>query len=283
MATSGWDPSPQTTHRAAASPQEAAAERRAQGDRSGDAPHRTGWGGAPPKHLPPGSCCCAGWSAGSHCAPGTPASAPRRPPSCGDRKGASGQENAGGGRKTRAAGQGNRGFGIRRPQPAAGAATDTGPQRLQAGDLPTPPLSADGGTERPVFIPPGPRQGSESCPATPGSPFLISGTSAHPGVPHTRALLPAPHPESVPVPALDKCLLLLNLSLPTRSCPDPTPTPTPGCCVELSSGLAFSGRSTRARSQGVRGCPCLRPARPVTKVRLWPSRAARIFAGLRRQ
>lgn len=37
-------------------------------------------------YLRPGSCCSACWSGESRCAPGTPASAPRLPPSCGDSK-----------------------------------------------------------------------------------------------------------------------------------------------------------------------------------------------------
>lgn len=44
--------------------------------------------GAPPEHVPPGRCCCVGWSGESHCVPGTPASAPRQPPSCSGREGA---------------------------------------------------------------------------------------------------------------------------------------------------------------------------------------------------
>lgn len=52
-----------------------------------------GWGldrGAPPGHLPPGSCCSACWSGESRCVPGTPASSPRRPLSCGDKEGGRG-------------------------------------------------------------------------------------------------------------------------------------------------------------------------------------------------
>lgn len=62
----------------------------------------------PPKHSPPGSCCSAGWNGESRCVPGTPASALRQPPSCGDRKGTIG------GRKTWAAGPWE--LGLRGPQ-----------------------------------------------------------------------------------------------------------------------------------------------------------------------
>lgn len=71
-------------------------------------PHSRWGGGVPPKHSPPGSCCSAGWNGESRCVPGTPASALRQPPSCGDRKGIIG------GRKTWAAGPWE--LGLRGPQ-----------------------------------------------------------------------------------------------------------------------------------------------------------------------
>lgn len=121
----------------------------------------TAAGGGAPKHSPPGSCCSACWSGESHCVPGTPASAPRQPPSCGDRKGVVG------GRRTWAAGPWEPGLqsrqihsmrgksrlwkekksgpGPREPRLQEPQISACGPQGCGAYIIPFPPASTDRG------------------------------------------------------------------------------------------------------------------------------------------
>lgn len=151
-------------------------------------------GGSPPTHVPPGSCCCACWSGESRCVPGTPASAPLQPPSCGDREGATedmtaravgpwelhfGPRNSFSERriqavkgKTQTTDQENLGFRICKPQPQ-------GPRVVADTEAPGPPPQAGPGgpstttTTTPPTHPPPPSTDGRICSGRAGGSQIL--------------------------------------------------------------------------------------------------------------
>lgn len=197
-------------------------------------------GGSPPTHVPPGSCCCACWSGESRCVPGTPASAPLQPPSCGDREGATEDMTA------RAVGPWELHFGPRnsfserriqavkekpRPRTRRTWASESAnlslrapglwliqrpqdhPPKLGLGALPPPPPPPHPPTPHPQAQMEGFAQAGQAGHRSFFTPAAQHGSESHPGwpaplVPGLGFLIwgtsahPASHPECVPCPIL---------------------------------------------------------------------------------